>query len=182
MTLTVPRYVVVQNAYVVDDLDKAIVRFTKQGFGPWLLLPDVQVPSVTYRGEPGSVSMSAALTQAGDVQIELVAPLDNTPSCFRDLFGRGESGLHHTAMFPDDWHEAVDAYETAGFPCANLFELPDGGAAAIMDTSRVTGHMTELYRDSEGLRRLNKSVRDLCATQPIDVVVDAGSVAEAMHE
>ena len=182
MTLAVPRYVVVQNAYVVDDLDKAIERFTKQGFGPWLLLPDVQVPSVTYRGAPATVSMSAALTQAGDVQIELVCPRDNAPSSFRDLFKPGQSGLHHTAMFPGDWHGAVAAYEAAGFPCANLFELPDGGAAAIMDTSSVTGHMTELYRDSEGLRQLNKSVRDLCASQPIEVVVDAGSVAEAMKE
>lgn len=182
MTLAIPRYVVVQNAYVVDDLDDAIQRFTKQGFGPWLLLPDVQVPSVTYRGAAGTVAMSAALTQAGDIQIELVCPQDNGPSCFRDLFAPGESGLHHTAMFPDDWHAAVEAYQAAGFPCANLFELPDGGAAAIMDTSSITGHMTELYRDSEGLRQLNKSVRDLCASQPIDVVVNSGSVADAMRE
>ena len=182
MSLTIPRYAVVQNAYVVDDLDEAIERFTKQGLGPWLLLPDVQVPSVTYRGRPASVSMSAALTQAGDVQIELVAPRGDEPSCFRDLFAPGRSGLHHTAMFPDDWPSAVEAYEAAGFPCANLFELPDGGAAAIMDTSAVTGHMTELYRDSEGLRQLNKSVRDLCASQSIDLVVDAGSVAEAMQQ
>jgi hypothetical protein len=182
MSLTVPRYVVVQNAYVVDDLDKAIKRFTKQGFGPWLLLPDVQVPAVTYRGAPAAVSMSAALTQAGEVQIELVCPRDSGPSCFRDLFAPGQSGLHHTAMFPDDWQAAVDAYEAAGFPCANLFELPDGGAAAIMDTSSVAGHMTELYRDSEGLRQLNRSVLELSALHPIDVVIDAGSVAEAMRQ
>jgi hypothetical protein len=174
--------VVVQNAYVVDDLDKGIEAFTKQGFGPWLVLPDVDVPSVTYRGKPASVSMSAALTQAGDIQIELICPKDDRPSCFRDLFAPGQSGMHHTAMFPDDWPAAVAAYEAAGFPCANLIELPDGGAAAIMDTSSVTGHMTELYRDSEGLRQLNQSVRDLCASQSIDVVVYARSVAEAMTE
>jgi hypothetical protein len=34
MSPTVPRYVVVQNAYVVDDLDKAIDRFTRHGYGP----------------------------------------------------------------------------------------------------------------------------------------------------
>lgn len=182
MSSIIPRYVVVQNAYVVDDLGKAIDRFTKQGYGPWLLLPDVQVPGVTYRGVPGSVSMSAALTQAGDIQIELICPHDDKPSCFRDLFGPGESGLHHTAMFPDDWQAAVEAYEAAGFPCANLFELPDGGAAAIMDTSSIGGHMTELYRDSEGLRQLNQAVRDLASSQSIDVIVNAGTVDEAMRQ
>jgi hypothetical protein len=137
---------------------------------------------VTYRGAPGSVSMSAALTQAGDIQIELICPHDDTPSCFRDLFEPGQSGFHHTAMFPDDWHAAVESYAAAGFPCANLFELPDGGAAAIMDTTSIGGHMTELYRDSEGLRQLNRAVRELASSQPIDVVVNAGTVADAMKE
>ena len=180
MTSKFPTYEVVQNAYVVDDLDKAIAQFTRAGFGPWLLLRDVQVLRVTYRGKLSTIAFSAALSQAGDVQIELIAPHDDQPSCFRDLYPVGESGLHHTAMFPPDWEDAVAAYEAAGFPCATLFELPDGGAAAIMDTSAVIGHMTELYRDSPGLRQLNQSVRDLSAAHDRDVIVDAGSVADAM--
>jgi hypothetical protein len=42
--------------------------------------------------------------------------------------------------------------------------------------------MTELYRDSAGLRQLNRAVRDLAASQPIDVVLTAGTAAEAMQQ
>jgi hypothetical protein len=181
MSIAVPRYEVVQNAYVVDDIDKAVADFALAGIGPWLLLRDIQVPRVTYRGAEASVAMSAALSMAGGIQIELIAPHDDRPSCFRDLFAPGEFGLHHTAMFPPDWDEAVRAYQEAGFPCANMLYLPDGGVAAIMDTSAVLGHMVELYRDSEGLRQLYQSVKELCDNNGVDVVVDAGTVAEAME-
>jgi hypothetical protein len=178
--MSVPRYQVVQNAYVVADLDTAVKEMTRAGLGPWLLLRDIQVPRVTYRGEESSVAMSAALSMAGDVQIELIHQHDDRPSCYRDLYPPGRTGLHHTAMFPPDWEAAVAAYEAAGFPCANMLFLPDGGIAAIMDTSAVLGHMVELYKDSEGLRQLYRSVKELCDGHGPDVVIDAGSVADAM--
>jgi len=158
-----PHYTCIQNAYVVTDLDEAIKRFTREaGYGPWLVSRHVKLPRVLYRGNEAELDMSAAFTQAGDVQIELICQHNDGPSVYRDLYPKGTGGFHHTAMFVPDYEEAIRAYEDAGYPCAAYFELPDNGSACYMDTSPLLGHMIELYRDTQGIHDLYGAVRDLC--------------------
>ncbi|MBI1181072.1 MAG: hypothetical protein GC201_10975 [Alphaproteobacteria bacterium] len=176
-----PPYEVIQNAYLVNDVDEAVGRLTRTaGYGPWMILRHVELPKVWYRGKPAVVDMSAAFTQAGDVQIELIQQHNDAPSCYRDLYPKGKQGFHHTAMFVPDYEEAKKAYEDAGCPCAQLFELPDGGLAAYMDTSAVNGHMIEIYKESEGIRALYRMVREFVADNDRDAVMDGGSINRIM--
>jgi hypothetical protein len=96
------------------------------------------------------------------------------------MYKRGESGFHHTGMFPDDYELARRAYEAAGFPCAQQSELPGGAVAAIMDARELNGHMVELYKSSESLRKLFTIVRELGTEHDRDEIVDGGSVAKLM--
>ena len=44
---------VVQNAYVVNDLQEAMDRWTKVfNVGPWLVIPVVEAEDMRYYGEP----------------------------------------------------------------------------------------------------------------------------------
>ena len=45
----------------------------------------------------------------GDVQIELVCQENDEPGVFRDVFPRGEYGLHHLAVICDDYEAERDA-------------------------------------------------------------------------
>jgi hypothetical protein len=158
-----PGHKVIQNAYVVTDIDEAISRMTRDsGFGPWIVMRHYQVPKVLYRGEPAELDMSIAFTQAGEVQIELIQQHNDGPSCYRDSFGPDGEGFHHTAMFAPEYEATIKAYEDAGYPCAEFFELGDGGSAAYMDTRKLLGHMLELYRDTQGIHDLYAAVRDMC--------------------
>jgi len=179
--MALPQYQVIQNAYLVNDLDEAVSRLNRQaGYGPWMLLRHIEVPRVFYRGQPAIIDMSGAFTQAGDVQIELIQVHSSGPSCYRDIYPVGKQGFHHTAMFVPNYEEAYAAFEAAGCPCAQLFELPDGGVAAYMDTSAVNGHMIEIYKESSGIRALYSTVREFCAAHPRDTVMDGGTVASIM--
>lgn len=179
--MALPQYEVIQNAYLVNDVDEAVRRLTRQaGYGPWLMLRHVELPRVWYRGKPAVIDMSAAFTMAGEVQIELIQQHNDDQSCYRDIYPKGKQGFHHTAMFVPDYEEAYAAFEAAGCPCAQLFELPDGGLAAYMDTSAVNGHMIEIYKESTGIRALYSMVRDFTATHPRDTIMDGGTVAGIM--
>lgn len=55
---------IVQVAWVVDDLERAMSQWLKRGVGPFFTL-DVDLPNVLYRGQPSSLIMSLAMAQAG---------------------------------------------------------------------------------------------------------------------
>ena len=163
MSDVLPTFEVIQNAYVVNDIDQSIERMTRDaGLGPWLVNRNIQLPKVLYRGKEAELEISVAFTQAADVQIELIQQHNDGPSCYRDKYAAGEQGFHHTAMFVPDYEGAIKAYEDAGYPCAEYFELADNGSAAYMDTWPLLGHMVELYRDTQGIHDLYKAVLDLC--------------------
>ncbi len=160
-----PTFEVIQNAYVVNDIDQAIERMTRDaGLGPWMITRNLTLPQVFYRGKEAELEISVAFTQAADVQIELIQQINDGPSCYRDVYAPGEEGFHHTAMFVPDYEAAIKAYEDAGYPCAEYFVLPEGGSAAYMDTNPLLGHMVELYRDTQGIHDMYAAVRNLCDT------------------
>src|SRR5581483_9419321 len=67
------------------------------------LLP---VVNFAYQGSTVCPPLSIALGNFGEVQLELIQPLDGTPSPHRDfLAARPEGGLHHVST----WSEEFDA-------------------------------------------------------------------------
>lgn len=180
MTKLLPHYTAIQNAYFVRDIDEAIEQFTKAGYGPWLVSRHVDLPKVFYRGKETKIDMSAAFTQAADVQVELIQQHDDGPSCYHDVYGPGEQGFHHTAMFVPDYEQAIKDYEAMGYPCAQYFELPENGSACYMDVTSLHGHMVELYRDTPGIHQLYKAVRDLCDAIKDPTHVEEGNAADTL--
>ena len=69
-----------------------------------------------------------------DLQIELVCQENDEPGVFRDLFPRGQSGLHHMALLCNDYEAERDAYIAAGAELA--FEARSATAAPAGSTPR----------------------------------------------
>ena len=57
--------------------------------GPFFLIDVAPVLDFTYRGQPSDARISIALAQDGPMQIELIQPLDDAPSMYRDFFRAG---------------------------------------------------------------------------------------------
>ncbi len=97
-----------QLGYIVDDVEKGMDAWTKQvGLGPWICYQNVKLWG-TYKGSPTTVYMHVALTYQANMQIELIQPLNDAPSPYKEFTDRGRCGLHHFAYLCEDMQGAVE--------------------------------------------------------------------------
>ncbi|MDR3648430.1 MAG: VOC family protein [Acidimicrobiales bacterium] len=106
---------IAQLGYVVDDVSAAMEHWIGAlDVGPFFYLPSPPLNDLRYRGEPTDARIAVAITYSGDLQVELIQPLDDHPSPYRDFQARYGSGLHHLAHFTDDYDAALALYRQRG--------------------------------------------------------------------
>ena len=155
----------IQNAYVVNDIDAAITRWhALWGLGPFFVRRHIVMQQVMYRGAPSSIDISAVYVQAGPVQVELVQQHCTTASAFRDMFPAGQEGFHHVAVLPDDYDRTLADYAALGYPVATEVRTASGRGAAFIDTRPLLGHMVEVYIPGDGIQNLYRSVAAAAAS------------------
>jgi hypothetical protein len=74
----------------------------------------VTVGDYHYEGRRSKPKLDVAFSQQGDLQIELICPLNDQPSPYRDFLAAGRSGPHHHGWFCDDYAAELAAARTAG--------------------------------------------------------------------
>lgn len=104
-----------QIGYVVDDLDAAVANWLTLGVGPWFVMRDL-VQHVTYRGEPCAVTLSMALANSGDLQVELIQQTDDTASIFTEFLNHAGPGFHQLAYWTEDFEATMGRVAEAGWP------------------------------------------------------------------
>lgn len=94
---------VLQVAVVVRDLDEAVRRYWDHfGIGPWSIYTiDHSQREMIVNDEPRSYSFRMALCDVGNVNWELVQPLDDATTFAEFLRTRGE-GVHHVCFAVSD--------------------------------------------------------------------------------
>ena len=104
-----------QLGYVVDDISAAMAHWLEAlDVGPFFYLPAPPLHDLVYRGEPTGARIAVAITYSGDLQVELIQPLDDEPSPYRDFQSDYGSGLHHVAHFTDEYDAALASYRAKG--------------------------------------------------------------------
>jgi catechol 2,3-dioxygenase-like lactoylglutathione lyase family enzyme len=155
---------IMQNAYVVNDVEEAAWRWVKtMGVGPFLINRHLQIGDPFHRGQPGGLDFSIAIAQAGPVQIELIQQHCDSPSCYRDLYPRGREGFHHVAVVVDDYDAQLAHYAAAGFQIASGGVMGDMRFCYV-DTSASIGNMVELVEDKPLMRAFMAAVAGAAET------------------
>ncbi|MBJ7339647.1 MAG: VOC family protein [Mycolicibacterium sp.] len=163
-----------QIGYVVRDLDEALSGWIAAGVGPWFVVREY-TQQVIHRGQRCEVTISIALANSGDLQVELIHQHGDTPSIFTEFLDSGREGFHQFAWWAEDFESAVAAASDAGWPvvwCGDedsatrfaYVEPPPGGPATIfeiMELTDVTGGMAEFVRNA---------ARDWDGTDPVRTV------------
>ena len=94
---------IVQMAYVVEDMRAAIDWWVRDcHVGPWFLIERFSGPGQLYRGRPATAAISLAMSFAGHMNIELLQPLDDQPSVFKEVVDRRGYGFHHVGIAAGD--------------------------------------------------------------------------------
>ena len=159
---TCTRQTIIQNAYHVPDVDEAAEQFSRTlGIGPFLMRRNLELTNVRYRGEPTTLTISAAHAQAGNVQIELVQQHGDQPSTFRDMYASNECGFHHVAVIPENHDDMVRHFAARGFAPVTELRTKEGRGATYVDTRPLLGHMLEVYYPNPSLIDLYKYVEQL---------------------
>ena len=131
---------------VVRDMEKTIERLTALGIGlfkPRILPPDARE---TYRGKPFIPSQRVAIqiTQIGNVELELIQPIDGESPHQEFLDEKGE-GIQHLGFIVDNLQEEVESLTAEGSGVLLTSEFKGGGGVAYLDLD-VAGLIVELVQ------------------------------------
>ena len=99
----------VQIAWVTRDLDATEATLTAlMGARKWIRMPGVHFApdTCTYRGAPADFVADISLSYAGDMQLELIAPVSGA-SIYTEFLDAVGPGLHHVCLAAPD-HAAFE--------------------------------------------------------------------------
>lgn len=152
---------VIQNAYVVADLEAACAQFHKAyGIGPFIGGGEAELADHVYRGKPAEpIRIKGVFVQSGETNLELVQVLSNGPCAFTEMYPSGQHGFHHAAAFCDDYEKQRDDLIAAGYPIVSEFKTGFGAQICYIDTRALNGHYLELYPESAIIRGMYDQAR-----------------------
>jgi hypothetical protein len=157
-----PALEIVQNCYVVRDLDEACARFRdRYGIGPFVGGAEAELDNHVYRGRPAPpIRLRGVFVQSGPLNIELVQILSDGPCAFTDMYRNGAEGFHHVAMFCPDYEATRDAWVAAGYAIASEFTVNWGAKICYVDARADMGHMIELYPEDPIIRAMYRQAAE----------------------
>ncbi len=140
-----PELGIFQMAYVVEDVHVAMAQWTQDlRVGPWFLLDRFTGDDPIYRGAPSQTTVSIAMAFAGHMQIELIQPLDDHPSVYRETIDERGYGFHHYGTGSRDFEGDIARFEAQGYELAFRAGVPTGGSVGYMDTKGALPGFVEL--------------------------------------
>jgi hypothetical protein len=101
-----------------------------------------------YRGEPCETTLSLALSNSGDLQVELIQQQDDSPSIFTEFVASSGPGYHQLAYWTEEFSATMDAVADAGWPVVwsggedfgvrFAYVEPPNSPATIVEISELT--------------------------------------------
>jgi len=147
-----PRGGVIQMAYVVEDIDRAINHWVDDlKVGPWFLLDHFTGIDPVYRGAPSLADVRIAMAFAGHMQIELIQPNDEHPSVYRETIEQRGHGFHHVGLGCADVQAGIEAYRARGYSLAFEAGVPTGGNVAYLQADPADASFIELIPATPGM-------------------------------
>jgi len=143
---------IMQMAYVVADLDAAIDHWVRDlNVGPWFVLDHWTGDHPVYRGAPAAGAVRLAMSFAGHMNIELIQPLDDEPSVYREGIERRGHGFHHFGIACADVDAGIAEYAARGYELAFRAGVPTGGDVAYLDGGAHQPGYIELITANPGM-------------------------------
>ncbi|MER6081324.1 VOC family protein [Streptomyces sp. NPDC001833] len=152
-----------QLGYMVRDIEKAMDHWVNvMGVGPFFHIPRLVPDNFTHRGVSHQAPFAAAVANSGPLQIELVQPLDDTPSMWNEFLEDQGEGLQHVAYWTDDYDTVLAQALDSGLQVGHQGSL-GGGRFVYFDTPSHAGTVIELSEYTGEKLALFSAVREAAA-------------------
>lgn len=112
----IKKYPVRQIGFFVPDCIEAAKRHNALfGSGPFLVVENMEMQKVLYKGQPAKLNHSCCFGMWGDVQVEFCQQNSDGSSYYKDIYPDFSSqGFHHFAIFSDDVEKTIQEFENSG--------------------------------------------------------------------
>jgi hypothetical protein len=152
-----------QFGFVVPDLDAAIKQWVVLGVAPWFVVSEIPMERCWYRGALSEPVISLAMSNSGDMQIELIQQHGETPSIYREFLTASGGGFNQVAY----WVEDVNAVRTAAI-ATGWSEVWRGDSSGMVQFSYLEHPdsavpIVELSELNEATLSMNNTIRDAAA-------------------
>lgn len=144
----------VQIGIVVPDLDQSTRILSELfGLGPFKFIEWPNRPDSKYwfRGSEESIKIRQGFVQAGDLELELIQPIEGEQNAYRQFLSERGGGIHHVLFEVDDMDAVVAALEPRG---VNVLQagtgIRPGTRWVLLDTVELVGFLIELRHRAPG--------------------------------
>lgn len=111
---------------VVKDLEKAVEKWKAMGFTDIRVLPPNKGVDRMYHGKPIAVTIKQAFIHGTSPMIELVEPVDDVPSPWRDYLLKHGEVLHHLAYRIPETGPELEKFKQLGIDEIAQGKWPEG--------------------------------------------------------
>jgi hypothetical protein len=133
-----------QIGYVEKDIQTSMRHWIEDcGVGPWYFAETMAFSSFKYMGRESNVKMAVAMANSGEFQIELIQPLNDAQSLYRDFLIAGRTGYQHLSSWPEDYDGRLREALGQGWTIAQE-GMSQRGPFVYMVNSRVPENVIEM--------------------------------------
>jgi catechol 2,3-dioxygenase-like lactoylglutathione lyase family enzyme len=146
MSFNLKKNKIIQIGILVNDIKKSAER--------WADFLDIEPPNVfqsekykdsnaIYMGSPCKGRIYQVLLEFDNIQLELIQPVDDEPSIWKDCLGSKGEYIHHIAFEAKNMPECIEDLDKKGFSTLQKGDYP-GGRYAYFDSQKNLGIIFEL--------------------------------------
>ncbi|WP_156680866.1 VOC family protein [Sphingomonas profundi] len=165
---------IIQNAFVVRDLDAAVTAWTKLGIGPFFAIHDSTYAVTRYRGAVGTADFSVAIGFWNDFQIELIVQRCDKPSVYREFLDDGQEGFHHVLTTTDDMDGLIVTLGEVGHELLADVDIGENGRVIYFRPAGQRWPLIEVGAFHPPIHALfdmmKEAARDWDGTDPLRVI------------
>ena len=158
-----PLGAVMQVAYVVEDIKKAMAHWTeKLDVGPFFLFEHFALEDYRYRGQQSDLDITIALAFSGSMCFELIVQNSKKPSVYSEVVEKRGYGFHHWAISTETFDDDLARYKSKGNDEVLYGRVPDpiNARAAYADTLDDLGGMIELIEINPAVEGFFSAIKE----------------------
>ncbi len=150
---------VMQNAFVVPDLERALDHWTRvMGVGPFFLFEHIEFAEIWHRGRSAAdIDLTVAIGYWGDLQIELIRQNNAVPSIYTEFPAAG--GLQHMGVITESVERDLARLSPLGIEPVQHGTTRAGMRFAYVSTDHHPGGMIELIESNPRMLRFFEQMR-----------------------
>lgn len=136
----------------LHDTERALSALL--GVKKWIRLPDIHFgpDACIYRGRPADFVADIALSYAGDMQLELIAPVSGE-SIYTEFLRDCGPGLHHICVETDDIDAALAEAAANGGEVVQRGTMPGGMEFGYISAAQAGVPFLEIAQISPEIRQ-----------------------------